>query len=105
MEAETGHGQYIRSVLEQVPFEEQIHIAHQIEHLNKSHAVLGDLPEIKFVAQNDSWDEKSKFGYSNFKLYRKIPGEGWGPFDKEELLYESSLNLTTGNKTATDNDL
>ena len=34
-EAEAGHGHYIRSVLDQVPFEEQVRIANEMSNLSR----------------------------------------------------------------------
>jgi hypothetical protein len=34
-EAEAGHGHYIKSVLDQVPFEEQIRIVHEMNNLRE----------------------------------------------------------------------
>jgi hypothetical protein len=103
--AEAGQGHSLRAELDQLPFEEQIHLARQLAHLSKDDSAAFGFPEIELVAENGWGDANSKSGYSNLKLYRKISGE-WGPLtDKKELLYESSLNLTTGSKTAIDNGL
>jgi hypothetical protein len=105
LEAEAGHGQGLRAELDRLPFEEQIQLARQIAHLSKDDSLAFGFPEIEFVTDTSWSDASSKNGYSNLKLYRKISGD-WGPLtDKEELLYQSSLNLTTGNKTASDNNL
>jgi len=103
--AEAGHGHYVKSVLDQVPFEEQIHIAHQIANLSKERSTLIDCPKIEFYMEGGCGDENSANGYSNIRLYRETHRKYLGAlFPKEELLYESSLNLTTGEKAAADNN-
>ncbi len=105
LEAEEGHGHYLKSVLAQLSFEEQLHIAQQMAHLSKDDSRAFGFPEVEFSTENGWSDDNSKNGYINLKLTRKIPG-AFGPLsDKEDLLYQSSLNLTTGNKTAIENDL
>lgn len=103
LKAEAGYGRCLRAKLAQLPFEEQIQLAHKIAKLSKDDSAAFGFPEIEFVTEAGWGDANSKNGYSNLKLYRKISGD-WGPLtDKEELLYESSLNLSTGKKTAFDN--
>lgn len=105
-EAEAGHGRYIRSVLDQLPFEEQIRIAHEMTNCSRDRSKLLGLPTIEFVMRFGSSDGNSGYGYSDARLYRLTPNKFLGMvFPKSELLYESSLNLTTGEKTAADNDL
>jgi hypothetical protein len=102
--AEEGHGHALRAELDKLPFEEQIRLAHEMAHLGKDDSVVFGLPEVEFVTDTTWGDANSKNGYSNLKLYRKISGD-WGPLsDKQELLYESSLNLSTGTKTSFDNN-
>lgn len=104
-EAEAGHGRYVGSVLEQLPFEEQIHIAHEIEKLSKKHSNDYSLPLVDFVLYSSSRDEESRFGYDAVRLYRTIPDKHFGPlFGKLELVYENSVNLTTGEKTITESE-
>jgi hypothetical protein len=105
-EAEAGQGHYVRSILDQMPFEEQVHIAREIAHLSKEHNNLAGYPKIEFFIQNCCGDADSENGYINIKLYRRTPRGDLGPFfTKEELLYQNSLNLTTGKQKATDSDL
>lgn len=104
-EAEAGHGRYVGSILEQLPFEEQIHIAHEIEKLSKKHSNDYSLPQIDFIMYGTSRDEDSRFGYDAVRLYRRIPDKHLGPlFGRLELLYENSVNLTTGEKTVTESE-
>ena len=104
-EAEEGHGHYVKSVLDQVPFEEQIHIAHQIANLSKERSTLTGCPKIEFYMEAGCGDANSANGYSNIQLYRETHRKYVGPlFPKEELIYESSLNLSTGEKAAADNN-
>jgi hypothetical protein len=104
-EAEAGHGHYIRSMLDQVSYEEQIHIVHQMTNLSRERTKLAGCPKIEFVVPKYGSDANSGNGYSNIELYRVTPGIGGGPFfEKNELIYESSLNLTTGERTAADNN-
>lgn len=105
-EAEAGHGRYVGSILEQLPFEEQIHIAHEIEKLSKKHSNDYSLPQIDFIMYGTSRDEDSRFGYDAVRLYRRIPDKHLGPlFGRLELLYENSVNLTTGEKTVTESEI
>jgi hypothetical protein len=104
LDAEMGHGHDIRSALDRLPFEEQLHLAHQIAIHSQRDSKAYDCPKIEFVTEDGRSDDGSPNGYTNLKLYRRTSGP-LGPLsDKEDLLYESSLNLTTGNKTASDND-
>ena len=103
-EAEGGHGRYVGSMLDQLSFEEQIRIAHQIAIHSAEHSKLAGLPKVDVIVQPGRNDTQSSQGYTNLQLYREIPDEGLGIFSKEELIYESSLNLTTGEKTTTDNN-
>ena len=77
-EAEAGHGRYVGSILEQMPFEEQIHIAHEMEKLSKKHSNDYSLPQIEFVMYRTSRDEESRFGYDAVRLYRTIPDKHFG---------------------------
>src|SRR5476651_2469816 len=90
-EAEAGHGHYIRSVLDQVPFEEQIRIAHEMTNLSRDRSGVADLPTIEFemhIARNNG---NSSWGYSDIQLYRLTPNKFLGMLaPKAELLYESS---------------
>jgi hypothetical protein len=105
-EAEAGHGHYLRSTLDQVSFEEQIHIARAIADLNKAHTKLTGYPKIEVFTQDATGDMYSENGYVNLKLYRKAPDRCWGQFfPRRDLIYESSLNLSTGEKIAIDTDL
>jgi hypothetical protein len=105
-EAEAGHGRYVGSILEQLPFEEQIHIAHEMEKLSKKHGNDYSLPQIEFVLYGTRHDEESRFGYDAVRLYRTIPDRHFGPlFGKSELVYENSVNLTTGAKTITESEI
>ena len=104
-EAEAGHGHYIRSVLDQVPFEEQVRIANEMSNLSRDRIETARLPRIEFVMNSDSSDGNSGHGYSDIQLYRLTPNKFLGMLvPKSELLYQSSLNLTTGEKTAADNN-
>jgi hypothetical protein len=104
-EAEAGHGRYVKSVLDQVPFEEQIHIANEIANLSKERSTLTGCPRIEFYTGGGCGDSSSANGYSNIQLYLETHRRYLGPlFPKEELIYESSLNLTTGEKVAADNN-
>ena len=104
-EAEAGHGQYIKSVLDQVPFEEQIRIVHEMTNLSRDRIKTAGLPRIEFEMHTSPNDGNSSWGYSDIQLYRLTPNKFFGRlFPKAELLYESSLNLTTGEKSAADNN-
>ncbi len=104
-EAEAGHGHYIKSVLDQVPFEEQIRIVHEMNNLSRDRIETAGLPRIEFEIQIDRSDGNSGHGYSDIQLYRLTPNKFFGRlFPKAELLYESSLNLTTGEKSSADNN-
>ena len=104
-EAEAGHGHYIRSILDSLPFEEQIRIAHEMTNLSRDRISLAGLPRIELIMNTESDDANSGFGYSDMCLYRLTPNKFLGRlFPKSEILYESSLNLTTGEKTAADNN-
>jgi hypothetical protein len=104
-EAEAGHGHYVRSILDQVPFEEQVKIAREIAQLNTEHNKLTGLPKIEVLTQDGSGDRYSENGYINLKLYRKAADRCWGQFfPRTDLIYESSLNLSTGEKTAIDSN-
>ena len=104
-EAEAGHGHYVKSMLDQIPFEEQIHIAHQMANLSKERSALTGCPRIEFVMEAECGDSNSANGYSNIQLYRETHRKYLGPLlPKEELIYESSLNLSTGEKAAADNN-
>ena len=107
-EAEEGHGRYVRSVLDQIPFEEQIHIAHEVEKLNKEHTKLAgySMPVIEFIMYGSGHDSASQNGYDAIRLYRTIPDKHLGPlFGELKMLYENSVNLTTGEKTVTDGEI
>jgi len=105
-EAEAGHGHYLETVLDHIPFEEQIHIAHEIAELNRERSKLTGCPKIEFFTRAGVGDANSANGYSNIQLYRETSRKGWGPlFPVEQLIYESSLNLTTGEKTAAGKNL
>jgi len=104
-EAEAGHGHYIKSVLDQVPFEEQVRIANEMSNLSRDRIETARLPRIEFVMNIESSDGNSGHGYSDIQLYRLTPNKFLGRLvPKSELLYQSSLNLTTGEKTAADNN-
>jgi hypothetical protein len=104
-EAEAGHGHYVGSILDQLPFEEQIHIAHQMTNLSRARIELAGLPRMELIMQSDSSDGNSGYGYSDMCLYRLTPNKFLGRLlPKSEILYESSLNLTTGEKTSVDNN-
>jgi hypothetical protein len=104
-EAEAGHGHYIKSMLGQVPFEEQIRIVHEMTNLSRDHIETAELPRIEFEMHIGRDDGNSSWGYSDIQLYRLTPNKFLGRlFPKAELLYESSLNLTTGEKSAADNN-
>jgi hypothetical protein len=104
-EAEAGHGHYVGSILNQLPFEEQIHIAHEMTNLSRDRIDLAGLPRIELIMYSGRDDGNSGWGYSDARLYRLTPNKFLGElFPKSELLYESSLNLTTGEKTAADNN-
>ena len=65
---------------------------------------LPGYPQIEFFMHEYRGDRNSANGYSVIQLCRKKP-DGWlGLFDKEDLIYESSLNLTTGEKAAINRD-
>jgi hypothetical protein len=105
-EAEAGHGHFVRSILGQLPFEKQIQILHEIADLSRERSVVAGLPTIEYVMQVDGDDGNSGYGYSDARLYRLTPNNFLGMLcPKKELLYESSLNLTTGEKAAADNNL
>ena len=105
-EAEAGHGRYVGSVLEQLPFEEQVRIAHEIENCSKKHSNDYSLPLVDFTLYSSRRDEESRNGYDAVRLYRTIPDKHLGPlFGKLELVYENSLNLTTGAKTITESEI
>jgi hypothetical protein len=104
-EAEAGHGHYIKSVLDRVPFEEQVRIANEMSNLSRDRIETARLPRIEFVMNIDNSDGNSGHGYSDIQLYRLTPNKFLGMLvPKSELLYQSSLNLTTGEKTAADNN-
>jgi hypothetical protein len=104
-EAEAGHGHYVGSILDQLPFEEQIHVAHEIANLSKERSAVTGCPRIEFYMEGGCGDTNSANGYSNIDLYRETHRRYLGPLlPKEELIYESSLNLTTGEKAAADNN-
>jgi hypothetical protein len=102
-EAEAGHGHYVGSILDQLPFEEQISIAHQIAIRSTEHSKLADFPKVDICVRAASGDEQSAQGYSNLQVYRET-SKDFGIFPRAELIYESSLNLTTGEKITTDNN-
>ncbi len=100
-EAEAGHGHYIQSVLDGVPFEEQIRIMHEMTNLSRDRSRLEGLPTIEFEMHIAPDNGNSSWGYSDIQLYRLTPNKFFGRlFPKADLLYESSLNLTTGDKAA-----
>jgi len=104
-EAVAGHGHYVKSVLDQMSFEEQIRVAHEIASLSKERSTLTGCPRIEFYVQGGCGDANSANGYSNIQLYLETHRRYLGPLlPKEELIYESSLNLTTGEKAAADNN-
>ncbi len=103
-EAEAGHGRYVGSILDQLPFEEQIHFAHQVAIRSTEHSKLPGLPKVEVYVQGGSSDAQSAQGYSNLQVYREISDKSFRIFPKVELIYESSLNLTTGEKITTDNN-
>jgi hypothetical protein len=102
-EAEAGHGHYVGSVLDQMSFEEQIRIAHQIAICSTEHSKLAGFPKVDVCVRAASGDEQSAQGYSNLQVYRET-SKDFGIFPRAELIYESSLNLTTGEKITTDNN-
>jgi hypothetical protein len=105
-EAEAGHGHYVGSILKQLSFEEQIRIAHEMTNLSRDRINVAGLPRIELIMQTESSDGNSGWGYSDMCLYRLTPNKFLGRlFPKSELLYESSLNLTTGEKSAADKSL
>jgi hypothetical protein len=106
-EAEAGHGHYVRSILDRLPFEEQIHIAHEMAQLSKRHNKPASCPEVEFCTGSTFGDMENPNGYTHIALLRSTPNKWFGPLlpPKDELLYGSTLNLTTGEKTATDSDL
>lgn len=105
-EAEAGQGHFVRSELDQVSFEEKIRLAHEIASLSREHNKLTGFPRLEFFTQDCCADGDSENGYTKIKLYRRMPRGDWGPFfTKEELLYQDSLNLTTGEQKVTDSDL
>ncbi len=105
-EAEAGHGHFVRAALDEVSFEEKLRMAHEIVTRNKNNVKAIGYPQIEFFTQNCCADADSVNGYSNIQLYRRMPRGDWGPFfTKEELFYEDSLNLTTGEQKVTDRDL
>ena len=102
-EAEAGHGHYVGSILDQLTFEEQIHLAHQVAIRSTEHSKLAGLPKVDVCVRASSGDEESAQGYSNLQVYRET-SEDFGIFPRAELIYESSLNLTTGEKIIADNN-
>ena len=104
-EAEAGHGRYVQSVLDQIPFEEQIHIAYEMEKLSKEHTADYSIPVLEFRITDKGFYSSSQSGYCAIRLYRTIPDKHYGPlFGKLELVYENSVDLNTGEKTVTEGE-
>lgn len=73
--------------------------------LSRDRIETAGLPRIEFEMHIGGDDGNSSWGYSDIQLYRLTPNKFFGRlFPKAELLYESSLNLTTGEKSAADNN-
>ena len=76
-EAEAGHGHYVGSILDQMSFEEQIRIAHQIAICSTEHSKLAGFPKVDVCVRAASGDEQSAQGYSNLQVYRETSNRFW----------------------------